>query len=296
MRLSEPASPSDVVEAKPRGATIAAEISQQLKWGTRGGYAARGVVYLVVGILAVLAAIGSTQAENTRGALREILTQPLGGVLLVVVGIGLAAFGLWRFAQSIGDLDDHGNDAKGLLLRFFLFCSGVIHMGLAAFVVSLLFAIDGGDGGSGDPTAGWLTWLFGQAWGRWVALGLCLVPVGIGLAHLYKGWCAGYEKYLDLDSDKMKMVKPVCSLGLIARGIIFIVIGVLAFYAGGIYDASSAPGLEDALSYIQGLPFGAVLLFLVALGLVAFAGYCFVEAAFRRIRMGSVTVSDPMPQ
>ncbi|MBK1622873.1 DUF1206 domain-containing protein [Afifella marina DSM 2698] len=271
-------------------------MSQQLKWGTRGGYAARGVVYLVVGILAVLAAVGSTQAENTRGALLEILTQPLGDVLLAVVGIGLAAFGLWRFAQSIGDLDDHGSDAKGLLLRFFLFCSGVIHMGLAAFVVSLLFAIGGGGGGSGDPTSGWLTWLFGQAWGRWVALGLCLVPVGIGLAHLYKGWSAGYEKYLDLDRDKMKMVRPVCSLGLIARGVIFIVIGVLAFYAGGIYDASSAPGLEDALSYIQGLPFGTLLLLLVALGLVAFAGYCFVEAAYRRIRMGSVTISDPTPQ
>jgi hypothetical protein len=145
-------------------------------------------------------------------------------------------------------------------------------------------AFDAADGGGGsDPTSGWLKWLFGHRWGRWVALAFAFVPVGIGIAHLIKGWRASYEKYLKLDDDLLVMAKPICSFGLMARGALFIVVGVLAFYAGGIYDAEGAPGLEDALTFIQGLPLGSLWFLLAALGVLAFALYSFVEAAYRRI-------------
>jgi hypothetical protein len=258
------------------------DVSRALKWGARAGYAARGAVYIVVGSFAVLAAVGTGGAENTQGALRKLFDQPLGGVLLVIVGLGLLAFAMWRAGQAIGDFDRHGSGAKGLAVRFFLFCSGLIHLGLAVFVAGIVFSLGGSEGG-GDPTGGWLQWLFGQAWGRWLALALALIPIGVGIAHIVKGFRASYDKYLALDGDLIEIAKPICSFGLIARGAIFLVVGGLALYAGGIYDAESAPGLEDALSYIQGLPLGNVLFLLVAAGLVAFALYCFIEAAYRRI-------------
>jgi len=279
-------------DTKPGEPNIATTPSESLKWGARAGYAARGLVYVIVGGFAVLAAIGSTHTEDTQGALKALFHQPLGGVLLGTVGLGLLAFALWRFAQSFADLDGHGRDPKGLLIRFSLFASGLIHLALAVFAASILVSLDtSGGGSSSDPTSGWLSWLFGQAWGRWVALGLSLVPVGIGIAHIVKAWKAGYEKYLRLDGSTSRLVRPICSFGLMARGAIFIVIGILAFYGGGIYDAGSAPGLEDALGYIQGLPFGGILLILTAFGLLAFAGYCFIEAACRRIAVEQIVPS-----
>jgi hypothetical protein len=261
------------------------DVSNGLKWAARCGYAARGVVYLVVGFFAVLAAIGSGSTEDTHGALQKLLEQPAGGVLLAVIGFGLLAFAGWRFIQAIGDPDGHGTSGKGLTIRFAMFASGLIHVGLAIFAIGLVFSLGLSSGGGGDPTSGWLSWVFGHAWARYVALALTLVPVGIGVAHIRKGWKAGYEKYFDPAYNKGGVVKPICSFGLIARGVIFIVIGILAFYGGGIYDAGDAPGLEDALSWIQARPFGWLALLAIALGLVAFAIYAFVEARYRRIRI-----------
>ncbi|MGX1098336.1 DUF1206 domain-containing protein [Amorphus sp. MBR-141] len=262
------------------------DVSNGLKWAARGGYAARGVVYMVVGFFAILAAVGSGSTEDTRGALQKLLEQPFGSLLLAVVGLGLLAFAGWRFIQAFGDPDDHGSNGKGILIRFSMLASGLIHIGLAIFAAGFVFSLGlsgGGSGGGGDPTSGWLSWLFGHAWGRYVALALTLVPVGIGFAHIRKGWKAGFEKYLRPDFNKLGLVKPICSFGLIARGVIFMVIGLLAFYGGGIYDAGDAPGLKDALAWIQGWPFGWVALLAIAFGLVAFAFYAFVEAMYRRI-------------
>ncbi|ESR24066.1 DUF1206 domain-containing protein [Lutibaculum baratangense] len=262
------------------------DVSRSLNWSARGGYAARGVVYLVVGTMAVLAAIGSGAAEDTQGALREILNQPLGGVLLGIVALGLVFFAIWRLIQAFGDPDGLGTGGKGLVIRAGMLGSAIIHLALAVFAASLIFSVSiggGSGGGGGDPTAGWLSWLFGRDWGRWVALGIALVPVGIGIAHIVKGWKASYERYMMADAETLRRIRPVCAFGLIARGVTFIVIGILAFYGGGIYDANDAPGLDEALQWIQDLPFGWLLLLMVALGLIAFAAYAFVEAWYRRI-------------
>lgn len=263
-------------------------VSRWLNMSARGGYAARGVVYLVVGVLAIFAALGSGAMEDTQGALRKILQQPLGGVLLGVIAVGLVAFALWRLIQAVGDPDGLGWGGKGIVVRLGMLASAVLHLALAVFAAGLLFSVSvsvlESSGGSGnDPTSGWLVWLFGHGWGRWAAIALAFVPIGVGIAHIAKGWTAGYERYLCLDGTTMERLKPVCSFGLVARGVIFVIIGALALYGGGIYDVNDAPGLEDALRWVQDLPFGWLMLLAIALGLVAFAAYAFIEAWFRTI-------------
>ncbi|MEG6551583.1 DUF1206 domain-containing protein, partial [Desulfocurvibacter africanus] len=89
-----------------------------LKIASRLGYAARGVVYLLVGGLAVLAALGrGGGTTDTKGALRTLLDTPWGDALLGVIAVGLLGYAAWRFVQAVGDVDRHGKDAKGLAVR-----------------------------------------------------------------------------------------------------------------------------------------------------------------------------------
>ena len=90
----------------------------KIAWLARSGYAARGVVYLIVGGLAVLAALGGGgQTTDSKGALLTILQQPFGNVLLGLVALGLVGYAIWRLVQALMDTDHHGTDAKGLAIR-----------------------------------------------------------------------------------------------------------------------------------------------------------------------------------
>jgi hypothetical protein len=127
-----------------------------IKAAARAGYAARGVVYVVVGLFAMLAAFGRSEAKGTKGALEALLTHPLGTVLVALLALGLAAIASWRAIQAIRDTDDHGSDAKGLAVRVGLFAAGLSYAALGALAAGLLIGSRVGTG-SGDPSGGWLS-------------------------------------------------------------------------------------------------------------------------------------------
>src|SRR5690349_10614398 len=81
----------------------------------RFGYAAKGVVYAVVGILAVQAALGrGGETTSSSGALQQIAAQPFGQILLGITAIGLIGYVIWRFVQAGMDTENKGTDAKGM--------------------------------------------------------------------------------------------------------------------------------------------------------------------------------------
>ncbi|HEV2129901.1 MAG TPA: DUF1206 domain-containing protein, partial [Longimicrobiaceae bacterium] len=121
----------------------------------RLGYAAKGVVYLIVGGLAAQAALGSGgQTTGSEGALSTILRQPLGQVLLGAVAVGLAGYALWRFVQAALDPEHRGTDAKGIAIRLGYAISGVIHAGLAIEAARMVLGNGGGSGQGGGGGAG----------------------------------------------------------------------------------------------------------------------------------------------
>lgn len=262
------------------------ELTRGIVWLARSGYAARGLVYLIIGYFALLAARGSGETLGTEGAIKKLLGQPFGESLLWILLVGLLAYAAWRLAQAIKDPEEHGSDAKGLLIRAALIGSAVAYVLLALFTLGLLGATSGDSGGgsNGDFLSGMLGWQYA----KYLVYLVALIPLVVGIAHIYKGWKAKFEKYFDASPEVMRWVTPISRVGLIARGIAFLIVAGMLFSGGARFDATNPPGIEQALDALLTLPFGTFWLALVGLGLMAFAIYSFAEAIWRRIDMAAV--------
>lgn len=110
-----------------------------IELGARMGYAARGVVFIIISAFAFLAALGSrNHTVGTKGALEALLTQPFGRVLLWLVAAGLLFFGIWRVIQAVFDTDNCGRDNKGLLRRLGMLGGAVVNLALGGLIGKLL--------------------------------------------------------------------------------------------------------------------------------------------------------------
>ena len=250
----------------------------------RTGYAARGVVYLIVGAFAVLAALGRSEARGSEGALQALLSQPFGTGLVWLMVAGLAAFAFWRLIQAWRDTDDHGTDAKGLAIRAGLVGGAISYAALALVALGMVSSWGSdGQGGSGDPSAGWIGSAYDAGFGPLLLYAVVAVIAAVGVFHIIKGWRAGFEKYFRCPERTMRWVRPLSRFGLIARGVVFLILAALIFSGGLRYDEAGRPGLADALEAVQGYGFGWFILLVIALGLIAFGLYSLAEARYRRV-------------
>ncbi|MEJ2602527.1 MAG: DUF1206 domain-containing protein [Gammaproteobacteria bacterium] len=253
----------------------------------RAGYAARGVVYLVIGGLAVQAAFATGGGTTgSKGAIREMMSQPWGQFIVALIAAGLIGYAIWRFTQAIYDADDHGTDAKGIAIRAGLFVSALTHSALAIYALTLLGV---GSGGSGSGEAGrnsaetWTATLLSQPYGQWLVGILGAVVIGVGVAHTIKAKDTKFERYLDMDEQKMKIGRPIAIFGLVARGVVFVIIGGFFIAAAWQAQPEEAKSLGETLGTLQQQPYGSWLLGIVALGLIAFGLYSIMEAFYRVI-------------
>ncbi|MDX1355717.1 MAG: DUF1206 domain-containing protein, partial [Halomonas venusta] len=162
----------------------------------RMGYASRGIVYVLVGGLATLAAFGQGgQTEGSRGALERVLTAPFGNIMLGLIAVGLVGYALWRTIQAVKDTDHHGNSTKGLTIRTSLLASAITHILLAFFAATLILQFAGSSGDSRGGSQGVADWLMQQPFGRWLVGGVGLILMGVGIAHAIKGYKAKFDKH-----------------------------------------------------------------------------------------------------
>ncbi len=249
----------------------------------RAGYAARGAVYALVGLLAVQTAFGArSHATDTRGALQEVARQSTA--LLWLMALGLFGYAIWRIVQGFLDREHKGNGIKGLAHRVGRVGSGLIYGSLAVAAVRIAQGGRAGSGGSNYQE--WTAKLMSQPFGRWLVAAVGIGVIVGGLHQIRRGWTEKFRKELrlqEMDEAERKLAINSGKLGLIARGIVFLVSGGFLIQAARRFDPSEARGLSGALAALAAQPHGTLLLALVAIGLIAFGAYSLLLARYGRI-------------
>jgi len=250
-------------------------------WLARAGFAARGIVYVIIGILAIKLALGSGgTSPSQQGALRAIAAQPLGKVLLILVAVGLGGYALWRLVRALLGHGPEGSDSG--VDRVAALASGVVYAGFCAVAVEILLGSGGNSGGTQKTAAG----VFGWPAGTWLVGIAGIVFIGVGLYQGYRGVSKDF-----LDDSKTGQMSPrvrtwierIGTVGHLARMVVFGLVGVFLITAAVEYNPNKAVGLDGALAKVDHASYGPFLLGLVAAGLIAFGAYSLSDARYRRI-------------
>lgn len=234
----------------------------------RVGFIGRGLLYILIGVLV----LQTGRTEDLTGAL-EYLGRGSGRLLLIAISAGMAAYGLWRLADAAFGMENPGADGKALRKRAAAGFIGLIYLYLSYKGLRVLLA-----GRSGDLTAQEQADMVLDLPGGAVVLGLAaLVLVVAGLNQLRKAAKCSFLARLDSRAER-PVVKWLGRIGYAARGVIFIVVGVLVGRAAIDEQSTDAGGMEQALDLLSG-----PVLWAVAGGLVLFGLYSILEGLFRRI-------------
>jgi hypothetical protein len=272
-------------EAKHRTKESAQEARPWVDRLARFGYATKGLVYVVVGALALGVATGvGGRTTDLPGALQEIGAQPFGRVMLGFVAVGLAAYALWRLFQAVADPEGEGRDARGAAARTGHVAAWLGYSGLAFTAGQLVVTSSGGESPK-DWTAAVLSLPFG-----WVlVLGIGTGVAVYGLHQLYQAYQAQFEEHIEggqMSNGVGSLIKQGGRFGLAARGVVIGIAGGFLIVAALRFDPNEATGLGGTLQTLLQEPFGPWLLGAAALGFVAYGLLMLAVARYGRIVSG----------
>lgn len=250
----------------------------------RFGFATKGIVYALVGLLAAQTAFGAGgKKTDTQGVLQTILTQPYGKFLLSLVAIGLLGYVLWRFVQAIMDPENKGNDAKGIFQRLGYALSGLVYGGLALTAVQIVI---GAGSGGGNSEQDWTARLLAQPFGQWLVGTVGALIIGLSFYYFYEVYTAKFRQRLklhEMSPQQKTWITRSGRFGYAARGIVFSMIGFFFIQAALQTDPKQAKGLGGILDTLAQQPYGPWLLGIVAIGLIAYGLYYVAQGRYRRI-------------
>ncbi len=276
----------DDVKERSQEALERAATSTWLERLARAGLVTRGLLYLVVAVLAVHVAQGDYAARaDKQGALQTVVRQPLGRVLVLLLAVGFAGYALWRFVEAAVGPPDEDNPRKAAFKRIGYAARGALYTFLAGSAIKLFIwaqdaAVD--ENAEVDWTARVLNW----PGGTWLVQAAGLVIVGAGLYIGWRGLSGKFRKRLkslEMGRAERRWARGVGTVGMVARMLVTLVIGVFLVAAARLHDPGQAVGIDGALKRLAERSFGPALLVLVASGLAAYGLYSFVEARYRRV-------------
>ncbi len=261
-----------------------------LEFLERLGYAVRGALYAVMGLLALktVLSVAGGQTTDLTGSLVALISNPFGKLLLIVAAVGLGAYSLWGFVRAIFDPLHRGSDASGYMARLGFVTSAISYAAIVIFALQLLA---GSGATAADGTQKTIASVLTHPAGGAVTILIGLVAIGVGLGQFLEAYRATFAR--DLKGAEMSDATRTLAIrlgrfGMFARGVIFLVIGWFVVQAGIHHDPAQAQGFGGAFAFLLAQPFGRVLLGVVALGFVALGLHSFACARWIRL-MGSNT-------
>ena len=246
----------------------------------RAGFAARAVVFGLIGWLALRAAWRGGYAQGPEEALRSLTDEQLGEPLLWAIAVGAFGFAIWCLMAAALDLDCRGGDARGIFARLDFAGTGLIYIAIGVFIGQLAATGLGGGGGEDEARERGAAWLLSLPAGGWIVIAVGLGFIAAGLWFGYKGLAGKYRERLR-DTPMVERLDPVCKFGWTAYGLVIVILGGFLVWAGWTLDPTRAGGFAEAFALVREAVFGRVLLGVLAFGFMAFAIECLVEAAYR---------------
>ncbi|MBV1938816.1 DUF1206 domain-containing protein [Streptomyces sp. BV286] len=255
-----------------------------IEGAARAGFTARGVIYLLVGMLALQIAFGdSGKQADQGGALEEVAQKPFGGFLLWALGIGLVGMALWRLSEAVfGAAGPDGHKWKKRLAS----AARAVFYGFVAYTVLSFAAGSGGSGSSDGKSRDATAKAMDLPAGQWLvgAAGVGVLCAGIWMA--VQAIRRKYHKHMRLGemSHRVRQTVDVTGVGGgVARGLVFAVAGGFAVRAAMDYEPDKAKGMDDTLRSFTETPAGPWLLVAIAIGLMLFGVFSFAMAKWRKV-------------
>lgn len=248
----------------------------------RFGYACKGSVYIIIGLLAAATIFGHGEVADRQRAFRFIIEKPFGRALLIVIAAGFIGYAVWRIISGIADSERHGRDFKGLAIRGGSVIRGLFYGWIAVELMRQVIEHRAA-GRSGDAQAKhWTARAMEQPFGRWAVAIAGAGIIGYAAAQLYRAIRGKLSRRIRTRSIAPWLL-AVSRFGLGARAIVLGIVGGSLIQAAVRYSSSRARGTSGAMRTIALQPFGTWLLTLTGLGFAAYGVYAFVNARYRKI-------------
>lgn len=253
----------------------------------RLGFAAKGLLYATVGILAFQAAAGiGGRITDSDGALNAILRQPFGRTLLLVLAIGLFGYAVWRTLQGVIDSEHRGSDWKGLALRISFVARGVLHAYIGWKVFQLYRGLSVSGRNEEDRiVAATFAWPLGD----WLVVLAGLGLLGYAGYQAFRAVKTKLGRHFDIERmrrDLGEWAVMACRVGLAARGVVFAIIAWHLIQAGMTRRPGDTAGAAEAIRVVANWqePVGTWMLAVIGAGLVAYGAFQALNARYREIR------------
>lgn len=250
----------------------------------RFGQIARGIIYAVLGVLALRLAFGTRGEDMSQtGAIEMIGHQPFGRTLLVGVAVGLAGYALWGVVRAVLDPLRKGDSPVGIAKRLGFAASGLAYAGLLFFTLSFIV----GSLPHGAESTDWTAKLLAKPFGAWLLgiIGLCCIVVSGG--KVVRGWQGKFMRDLDLDrrsAAERRWALHLGRVGIVTRAVVFVILGIYLVAAAFHANPNHVTGMDGALLGLLRQPFGRPLLAVAGLGFIVFGVYSAMCARWVRIR------------
>jgi hypothetical protein len=247
----------------------------------RAGLTARGVIYILVGWVAALVALGHSSREaDQQGALHLLAGKPYGLASLWLLGIGFAGYALWRLSEAAFGVT---GEPPGAGPRLKSLARAVIYAGLSYLTFTVISGTDSSQSRrQQDITASAMQ----HPAGRLLVGVVGLAIVACGIIVVSEGARKKFMRYLrtaQMSARTRRVVKLLGMTGTVARGVVFALVGVGVIDAALTHKASESGGIDKALLTLRDQPFGELLTLLAAVGLIVFGLYGLCEARWRKV-------------